>query len=70
MLTIDMINKSFVVFDTDMLKLPGKPDAVTNCSVDNRTGSAVLISCQVSTLNVCLLQLMSIEFSKYVNRCW
>lgn len=24
----------------------GKPDAVTNCSVDNRTGSAVLISCQ------------------------
>lgn len=29
--------------------VPGKPDAVTNCSVDNRTITAVIISCQVFT---------------------
>ena len=30
----------------------GKPDAVTNCSVDNRTITAVLISCQVIIINI------------------
>ena len=30
-----------------VLDVLGKPDAVTNCSVDNRTITAVLISCQV-----------------------
>ena len=30
----------------------GKPDAVTNCSVDNRTITAVLISCQVIKLQL------------------